>query len=285
MFMLSLADSAVDVGGNTLLVWVHGRKVGPYMNALHFFFGVGASIAPIFVAQALAWSGGVDWAYWSIAILALLPAIWLLRLPSPSHPVTTHEISHAKFDTRLVVLIAVCFFLFVALEAGFAGWIFSYALAVGFGSETTAAVLNSVFWAAFTLARLASIPMATRFSPRTIVIADLVISAMGATVMLIGGQTAPAAVWIGAICLGVGSAALFPTMISFAETRMRITGQVTSIFLAGASLAGMTIPWLIGQLFVSVGPQALPWAMLICALAGLAVFAVANRASAQPSAS
>jgi len=37
--ILGVGSGALDVGGNTLLIWVHGRQVGPYMNGLHFFFG------------------------------------------------------------------------------------------------------------------------------------------------------------------------------------------------------------------------------------------------------
>jgi len=45
VLILGAAGGVLDVGGNTLLVWEHGRKVGPYMNGLHFFFGVGGRLA------------------------------------------------------------------------------------------------------------------------------------------------------------------------------------------------------------------------------------------------
>ena len=44
------ATGTLDIGGNTLLVWVHRERVGPFMNGLHFFFGVGAVCAPIIIA-------------------------------------------------------------------------------------------------------------------------------------------------------------------------------------------------------------------------------------------
>ena len=40
------ADGVVNTGANTLLVWIHGAHVGPYMHGLHFCFGLGASLAP-----------------------------------------------------------------------------------------------------------------------------------------------------------------------------------------------------------------------------------------------
>jgi len=51
---LGVADGMVDVGSNTLLVWVYRDKVGPWMNGLHFFFGLGALLAPAVVVQAMA---------------------------------------------------------------------------------------------------------------------------------------------------------------------------------------------------------------------------------------
>jgi fucose permease len=74
-------------------------------------------------------------------------------------------------------------------------------------------------------------------------------------------------------------ASMFATMISFAETRMRITGKVTSIFLAGSSLGGMTLPWLVGQLFETVGPNAMVWAVLITTLMATGMFALINYAA------
>jgi FHS family Na+ dependent glucose MFS transporter 1 len=52
LLMVGLAEGAVDVGGNTLLVWVHRHLVGPYMNGLHFFFGLGALLSSIIIRQA-----------------------------------------------------------------------------------------------------------------------------------------------------------------------------------------------------------------------------------------
>jgi FHS family Na+ dependent glucose MFS transporter 1 len=39
MVLLGGAEGSTDVGGNTLLIWLHGKKVPPFMNGLHFFFG------------------------------------------------------------------------------------------------------------------------------------------------------------------------------------------------------------------------------------------------------
>ncbi len=51
LLITGVAEGSVDVGSNALLVWVHRSKVGPYMQGLHLFFGVGAFLSPIIVVQ------------------------------------------------------------------------------------------------------------------------------------------------------------------------------------------------------------------------------------------
>lgn len=280
IFLASIAEGAVDVGGNTLLVWVHGAKVGPFMNAMHFFFGVGTFIAPILVAQVIVSSGDINWAYWVIALSVVAPILWHLRVPSPAHPVIKSDPDDARSHIRigLAVLMAVFFFLYVGMELAFGGWIASYAVAIGYGDAAAAAILTSVFWGAFMFGRLISIPMATRMRARTIMMLDFAVCTVGILIFVLGGK-APVTLWLGTFMVGLGMAALFPTMISFAESRMRITGKVTAIFLTGSSLGGMTLPWLIGQLFEPVGPQVMPWAVLTATVLTAIAFFLVNEVS------
>ena len=71
LFILGFAEGTLDTGGNSLLTWLHGEKVGPYMNGLHFFFGVGAFLAPMVIAQMVAVTGKVFISFWIFAFAAL----------------------------------------------------------------------------------------------------------------------------------------------------------------------------------------------------------------------
>jgi len=84
LLIMGVAEGTLDVGGNTLLIWVHRHKVGPFMNGLHFFFGAGAFLSPIIIAQTVLISDDITWAYWVLASLMLPVIVWLLRLPSPT---------------------------------------------------------------------------------------------------------------------------------------------------------------------------------------------------------
>ncbi len=290
--LVGLAGGALDVGGNTLMVWVHGREVGPYMNGLHFFFGVGSFLGPLVVALMLSLDLGAARAYWPLALLLLPGAAWLARLASPAapadapaaQPIAAPEASFELSDPSapslavprsrqgaVVALIALLLLLYVGAEAAFGGWIYSYALALELGSAAGAAYLASAFWGALTLGRLLSIPLAARFRPRSILLADLLgcLASVGVILAWPGSITA---LWSGTLGLGAAMASIFPTAITLAERRVRITGRVTSWFLAGSSVGAMSVPWIIGQLFTTVGPTATMAVILGDLALALAVF-------------
>lgn len=254
LLVLGTAEGVLDVGGNTLLVWVHRDQMGPYMNGLHFFFGLGAFISPIIIAITVDRTGDIYWAYWSLALLMLPSSIWLARLRSPSAIVATEAEPVRSALPVLIALIAVFDFLYVGSEVAFGGWVFTYATALNLGTAASAAYLTAGFWGAMTAGRLLSIPLAIRFPPRLILLVDLVIvlTSLGLILSFPGSFSV---LWIGAIGTGLGMASIFPTLLALAERHMTITGFVTSWFFVGSSLGGMTLPWIIGQLFEPFGPR------------------------------
>ena len=54
-------------------------------------------------------------------------------------------------------------------------------------------------------------------------------------------------------------------------TSYRVTGTITGWFLVGSGAGSMLLPWLIGQIFVRTGPQAMTTVLLI-ALIGFTLF-------------
>ncbi|MBN1991570.1 MAG: MFS transporter [Anaerolineae bacterium] len=255
LLVMGIGEGTVDVGGNTLLVWTHRDKVGPFMNGLHFFFGAGAFLAPVIIAQAVRLSGDINWAYWILALLIFPISGWLLRLPSPIAQATAEDRPAGPVNRLLVGLIVFFFFLYVGAEVGFGGWIFTYTITLELTGETYAAYLTSAFWGALTLGRLAAIPLAIRLRPRYMLLGDLLGCLASIGIILLWPDSI-VAVWLGTLGLGLSMASIFPTTLNLAERRMPISGQVMSLFFVGASIGAMFLPWLIGQLFDAIGPQA-----------------------------
>jgi len=268
IFIGGVGGGGLDVGGNLMLVWTHRRDVGPFMNGLHFFFGLGAFLTPIIMAQAMLLTGSFKWGFWIVALMMLPAALWLGRLPSPAI-ISNQEDNAARSSERLLILLMMAFFfLYVGGEASFGGWIFTYSLALDLASETGAAYLTSVFWGALMVGRLVSIPLAVRFRSSTLLWVDL-IGCLLSILLILVLPLEPIAIWAGTIGVGFSMASMFPTMMTLAERRLGLSGMITGLFLVASSLGGMTVPWLIGQLFEGVGPRVTMWMILI--VMGLAV--------------
>jgi fucose permease len=273
LLVLGGAEGTLDVGGNTLLVWLHGEKVSPFMNGLHLFFGVGSFLSPLLIAQVALALGRFSWAYWLLAALLLPAALLLLVMPSPASPSVQAETGgKAIVPWPLVFLIALFFLTFVGAEGSYGGWIYSYAVASGFATPQTAAYLTSAFWGAFTLGRLVSIPLALRFRPRPILIADLAGCLISLGIAAAWGQTAAVA-WLATILFGLSIASIFPTTLSYAAEAIPISGQVTSVFFVGVSAGSMIVPWLIGQFFEPLGPGSAMAILFIDMLVSAGIFA------------
>lgn len=272
LLVIGLGEGMLDVGGNTLIVWLHGKGVGPYMNALHFFYGVGALLAPLVVGEVMNRTDSITWAYWIIALMVLPALLGILRTSSPVNPNQTDHPENASADEPgggLILLLILFFILYVAAEVSFGGWIYLYAINATGALPVTAAYITSAFWGAFTVGRLLGIPISARLRPRQILQIDFAGALLSLSVILVW-PNASWALWTGTIGFGFFIASIFPTMITFAGSRMTVTGKVTGYFFLGATLGGMILPWVIGQFFETVSPSIMTWT--ITASITLAIF-------------
>ncbi|MGH9832131.1 MAG: MFS transporter [Blastocatellia bacterium] len=269
---LGVAGASINVGGNALIVLVHGERVRPFMSTMHFAFGLGGLLAPMLVAQLVHRPDSLQITYWSLALMIVPVALITLLLPSPPVSARKHSDAAAALPRLMIVLFAFFFFLEVGAEASVMGWYFSYAAERGMSGQT-AAYLNSGFWAAFTVGRLATIWLTVRFNTVTLVVTHLCATMLIALSLLIFPPS-QLVLWFGAIGLGLAVAPVFPNTFGFAQRATGLSGKVMGFFLVGSSAGGMFWPWLIGQFFKSHGPQVMVWAVLLCLLGALATLAV-----------
>ncbi len=255
-FAMGFGKGAVDVGANTLLQWVHGGASGPYLNGLHFAFGLGSFFSPLLLAQILARTHEIYWVFWTIAIVIVPLAVWLWFLPEPQLP--PHAVAHREAPVPLlpVLLIVLAFFLYVGAEVGFSNWLYTYALQLGLADAIRAAYLTSGFWALFTLGRLLGVWVASRVRPRPILYVDFAGALLSLALIGLAGSSA-FALWIGSLGFGLSLASIFPTILLLAGEKLHVTGTITGWFLLGAGAGGMLLPWLIGHAFTSVGARAM----------------------------
>jgi fucose permease len=77
-------------------------------------------------------------------------------------------------------------------------------------------------------------------------------------------------------------AAIFPTTLTYVEQRIPLSGQITSFFFVGASLGGMTLPWLIGQLIEPAGPKVVMYTILLDLALALIVYSFISLQNTRP---
>ena len=256
-FITGITTAAVDVGGNTLLIWIHGKGVSPFMVGLHFFFGVGALIAPLVVGLTIRTSGDIIWAYWILASICLPLSVLFFTLRSPEHTSGFEKRDSKNNGGLLVVLITVFIFLHVGAELSFGGWIYSYAVSLNLADETSAAYMTSLYWGSLTLGRLVSVFVALKMKTSNILLVDLA-GCILAVLLLLAFPKYSLASWIATAILGFSVAAILPSSLTYAGENLDVTGRVMRWFIIGIGAGNMFFPWLIGQFFEKQGPVVLP---------------------------
>ncbi len=253
-----VTDGLVNTGANTLLVWTHKEKSSPYMNGLHFCFGLGAFLAPFLVAQLLAVSGGYRWAYWALAALGGVAGLSLLTLKkNPQHAQAATAVQEtSRINYPLVISAMLFLFFYVGAEIAFGNWVYTYANSLGLADVVMAAYLTSAFWLLFTLGRLISIPLATRFKPQQMIGVALIgcLSILSVALILPASSTL---IWVLASVLGLCMAPIWPSGFTLAGQSVKLTARVSGLILLGDSLGGMILPSLVGKVLDYTGPQAL----------------------------
>lgn len=260
-----VADGAINTGANTLLVWTHREKVSPYMNGLHFCFGLGAFASPLLVAQVTDVVDGYRWVYWALAGFGALVGLNALTLPGQPRPAPhaaeTDPATIQQRDYIIAAIAALFLFFYVGAELAFGGWVYTYATTLNLMNAAQGAYLTSAFWLSFTLGRLLSIPLATRLPPKTL----LALALPGSLLMMAGLILQPNSsmvLWGVAIGLGFCMAPIWPTGFTLAGQLLRLTARLSGLILLGDSFGGMVLPWLVGQVITQTGPRALVYLVL-----------------------
>jgi fucose permease len=276
------AEGILNNGANTLLVWTHREKVSPYMNGLHFSFGLGAFLSPLVVAQVVDVPGAHRWVFIGLGALMVLAGLRVTTLagsPRAAHisgdPSGGAQPQQVSFG--IVLTAALFLFFYVGAEIAFGGWIYTYTVELALAPSVQAAYLTSGFWLAFTVGRLLSVPLATRFTPRQLIMVALLgcVVFMGLVLTL---ADSVAALWVAALGTGFCMAPVYPSGFTLAVHGLQLTGRASGMILLGDSLGAMILPWLVGEVLEAAGPRAMVCLVLGSLVCDLLAFASLLRA-------
>ncbi|XP_054722080.1 sodium-dependent glucose transporter 1-like [Uloborus diversus] len=156
------------------------------------------------------------------------------------------------FISLLVVLCGLLLFVETGTEIGFAQMLTTYAAKGTLKlTTTTGSYMTSAFWAAFTISRLASVFLATKFSNLTLLAYDLGITSVGA-ILLLTLSNHEWILWLSSVLIGIGIASFFPATLAWLDSYINVTNKIASLLVLGGAFGEMLIPFTISTFIESV---------------------------------
>jgi FHS family glucose/mannose:H+ symporter-like MFS transporter len=281
---LLVAAAIMGVGyglGSIAINLVASRLVasrpGLVINICNACYGVGAVAGPLVVSAFL--RDGTDarrvFAGAAAALVALLPLVGLV----PTARAVVAASGREPLPRVALLLTALVMALGGGIEAGFAGWLATYAERTLAYSAAGAAVLTSQYWACYLAGRVLVTAASVRWPPEPllgITVAGLV---LGSLSLAISGAAATStlAVWL----LGAAVGPVYPLVFGVLTRRFaaRATDAAATVATAG-SVGATVLPWVMGLTLPLAGGRGLAIATALLAVGMAAALAVGARRGA-----
>lgn len=185
-----------------------------------------------------------------------------------------------KFLLSVGLLNVLFLFVETGTEIGYSQMLTTYVVKGGLQLQpSVGSMMTSAFWAAFTVSRLVSVFLAIKVSSFTLILGNLAVTFAGSLVLLFFASY-EWAMWAASVILGAGIASFFPAAIGWLDCYINVTNKIASIFIVGASLGGMIIPFTISY-FIETFPDIFIYVVLItiiaCAVVVLCLYLILRK--------
>jgi MFS transporter, FHS family, glucose/mannose:H+ symporter len=272
VIVIGFGGGVINGGTNALVADISSDGRAANLNLLGVFFGVGAMGVPFalgtlssrFTETALvAAVGGL--------VVVVLVFLAIATFPAPKQPQGFPIAAAGKLvRDPVLLLMGLMLFLESGMEISVGGWTSTFVSEVLAVPARSALLILSLYWAGMMLARLALGYILRKTSPFIVLYACLVIAMIGAALLLTTTRVPVAAA--GVFVLGVGFAAMFPTVLGFIGDRYStLSGTAFSVAIAMALVGGMVLPYTAGVVGNSYGMRG-SFAIVPVALVILAIF-------------
>ncbi|PRP87927.1 hypothetical protein PROFUN_02664 [Planoprotostelium fungivorum] len=286
----SLAASFLEIGSNIMMMNLWRDKAAPWLQALHFNYGVGASIGPFIVALFFERLEGDDSAMWSflpigiILVSSGLPLLFIRTPQGPGEDVSDKEVG-AGMERKnsnipyhiLVASLSVYLMLYVGAETSLGSWVSLYAIKVYGFSEGSAAFLASAFWTSFTIGRGIAIPLSLKVSSHVMLLSDKMLSLIGLIVLMVFAYLRSVALlWCIVILIGISFASMYPAcLVLLPQMGVTMTSRSSSQLIVGGAIGDMVTPTVVGILMVRFEPSSLLAILVIIVGMSVALYVMA----------
>ena len=255
MFLIGIGKGGITNYNNLLMNIYSEGNAGP-LNILHACFAAGAVIAPLIAMVVTGWRPAViiGCVCCAASLAFLLPAGFsdkdLETSAAPNDSGRAESSGKKKVDYGFVkeklfwVTVIICFF-YQAVEASFMGWMTSFLIDTGVMAESLAQFTTSVLWMALMAGRLLCSAAATKFSPRSMILA-LTLITTGFMVILLQTKS-PAGLIIATAGIGLGMSGMFGTSVSNAGDIFSKYPVCMGFFVFMTSMGAIVAPAIIGS--------------------------------------
>ncbi|GIY20830.1 probable E3 ubiquitin-protein ligase HECTD2 [Caerostris darwini] len=249
MTVSGMAMGDLDTGLNVWCLSFWNDESSPFFQALHFFFGIGASLAPLItgpflspenVDPAIDFTVSINatqftlnktitvppiaYAYGIISIFSIMVAVMFacLFLVKVNERKGKKDLVYQDPTTceRFVIILTSFLLLsvYAGIEIGYGQMIAVYAVKSEHKfTQFYASVIASVYWGTFTLSRGLSIFLVIKFSPITILLCDFSIMLLSSIILATIGNMYSNFLWFGTSLLGLGLASFYASTITWVE--------------------------------------------------------------------
>lgn len=271
---LGLGAGAVDTGLNDYVAVNYKAR---HMSWLHCFWGVGATLGPIIMAQFI--SGDSSWrnGYFLIAAIQFALVIILFftlplwkkvkinrndRLLEESDElkdvINEKETNNKPLQTKGVKWALTTFFFYCGVEATVGLWGSSFLVNVKGISVATAAGWISFYYAGITVGRLITGFVTYKVTNRTLIRWGQLLALSGAIILVLPLPSAFS--FVGFIIVGLGLAPIFPCMLHETPTRFgkehsqTIMGYQMAFAYTGTTFMPPLLGFMASQMTIGIFP-------------------------------
>lgn len=282
---LGLGAGSVDAALNNYVA-LHYKA--SHMSWLHSFWGVGATLGPIIMANFIHQNGSWRGGYSTISLIQFgLVVVLLFSLPLwiivdrmrkheeitpdvdeiPTKPFTAFEIVQIK-GVKYALLV---FLFYCGIESSMGLWGSSFLIKIKGLSPATAASWVSLYYGGIMIGRMVSGFITMKISNKGMIRMGQVLSLMGIIVLILPLPTAGSL--FGFLMVGIGLAPIFPSMIHNTPSSFgKLHSQQIIGFQMATAYTGITIiPPLLGVITTRTTMLMFPFALFV--FAALMIFA------------
>lgn len=256
-FITSMGFGIYEVGINALCADYSGEEKGNDMNFLHFFYGLGAILGPIF---ALIWARLGNWrlCFGISGIFPLVITILIIMFKGDKINASANSAVEESFQavpplkSMLLWTTGITVFIYVGLEVSVSGWIPTFWKSMVTNSIIPPSLATTLFWIAMTCGRLMSGKIADRIG----LLKFIFMTSSLAMAVSLTWTALPAGIWtlISILLVGIFLAGIYPTIMAYSTAAFpKNTGLTAAFISVFGALGGAFVPSAIGKMSDSFG--------------------------------